>query len=100
MFKIMLLMIPALLLGVSKAGAGGVDVHVGIDVPLPGFYVAPAPVYVAPPPVVVRRAPVVVAPAPVVVRPRRVVVVERPTVVEYRHVHPRWVEKHYHKRHP
>jgi hypothetical protein len=47
---------------VTPAQAGGVDVSIGIGLPVP-MVVAPAPVVVAPPPVVV-YPPAVVAPPP------------------------------------
>jgi hypothetical protein len=54
-----------------SAHAGGVQVSIGIGLPLP-VTVVPAPVVVAPRPVIVYPAPVVVAPPPVVIAPLRV----------------------------
>lgn len=86
------------------ASAGGVDVFLGVNLPLPVVAVAPAPVVVAPAPVVVRPAPVVVH-RPVVVRPapvvvsRPVVIRERPAVVYYdgypRGHYKKWCKKRY-----
>ncbi|GKT08995.1 hypothetical protein [Desulforhabdus sp. TSK] len=97
-FMIRLLFVLALAVFVcsSPAQAGDVGVHVGINLPFPGVYVAPPPpVYVAPPPVYVAPPPVVVRPAPVVVERRRVVYVEPPPqVVEYRYYPPKCGKKH------
>jgi hypothetical protein len=62
----------------SDAYAGGVHFGFGIDVPPPGYAVAP-PEVVYPPPVVVERRP---PPPPVVVERAPPVVYEEPVVVE------------------
>jgi hypothetical protein len=67
----------------SDAYAGGVHFGFGIDVPPPGYAVAP-PEVMYPPPVVVERTP---PPPPVVVERRPPVVYEAPVVVERRSVY-------------
>jgi hypothetical protein len=52
---------------ITPAQAGGVDLSIGIGLPVP-VVVAPAPVVVAPPPMIVQPAPVVVSPPAVVVQ--------------------------------
>ncbi|MGA3112858.1 MAG: hypothetical protein ABSF90_00335 [Syntrophobacteraceae bacterium] len=81
----------------SDAYAGGVYLGFGIDVPPPGYAVAPPevapppPVVVErrppPPPVVVQRTPPVVYEAPVVVVRTPPVAYEAPVVVERRSVY-------------
>lgn len=67
----------------SQGNAGGVDVFVGINLPLPGVVVGPPPVVVSAPPVVmVEPAPVVVPPRPVVVHSAPVVVHSYPVVIQ------------------
>lgn len=88
MIRLLFVLAPAVFVCSSPAQAGDVGVHVGINLPFPGVYVAPPPVYVPPPPVVVR-------PAPVVVERRRVVYVEPPPrVVEYRYYPPKCGKKY------
>jgi len=92
----------------SDAYAGGVHFGFGIDVPPPGYAVAP-PEVVYPPPVVVERRPppppVVVErrppPPPVVVERAPPVVYEEPVVVErhsvyYYYYHPSYQYHAYH----
>jgi hypothetical protein len=67
----------------SDAYAGGVHLGFGIDVPPPGYAVAPPEVVYPPPIVVERRAP----PPPVVVERRPPVVYDEPVVVERRSVY-------------
>jgi hypothetical protein len=67
----------------SDACAGGVHFGFGIDVPPPGYAVAPPEVEYPPPVVVERRPP----PPPVVVERRPAVVYEEPVVVERRSVY-------------
>ena len=83
-----------------SAHAGGVQVSVGIGVPLPEpVVVAPAPVVVALQPVVVQPAPVIVHPAPVVVAPAPVVVRERwlpPGIAKKYYGYPTYGKRHHH----
>ena len=66
-----MLLLSAVLLGAASASQAGVQVSIGIGIPLPGVVISqPAPVVVAPPPVcapppVVVTRPVMVTPAPV-----------------------------------
>lgn len=80
----------------GAAHAGGVNWHIGIN--LPGvFYPAPPPVvYAPPPPVVYAPPPVVYAPPPVVYRPAPIVY-HQPAPV-YVQPHPRgyWREGRWH----
>jgi hypothetical protein len=94
--RLLFVLAPAVFVCSSPVQAGDVGVHVGINLPFPGVYVAPPPpVYVVPPPVYVPPPPVVVRPAPVVVERRRVVYVEPPPrVVEYRYYPPKCGKKY------
>jgi hypothetical protein len=110
-----ILMLVAVVMGAVATSHAGVDVHVGIGIPLPGIvighpapprvvvqrppvvYYPPAPVYYPPAPVYCPPpAPVYCPPAPVVMAPRPVcppapVVYAPPTKVVYKYkAHGHW----------